>query len=114
MILKVINKYKVYSTVDRTAELEIEIRESDLFDIIDKDQVSMKEIEELLIDHLRWEEELHPNEKDDVTDDDEETIITNFGELIPYLEQFLPERKECCKRAPFDANYCPTCGERLK
>lgn len=40
--------------------------------------------------------------------------ILNIEEIIEKFSNQIVQNESCCKNAPTNANYCPTCGKKIK
>lgn len=100
---------KVYETfID--LDFEAYAKENEL-NIEDKE-----DLESFLTDYISESNELFisPDHIDTADEYSEERDILNMEELVEYYSFLIePSTETCCDDAPWNANFCPTCGKKL-
>lgn len=110
MEVKFVNRYQILENRERSGSLDLNIESILSGEIIKSETGLIAAVYNILFNSP---EIYHKGDNDKVYGYDEETIIENEEEIIEKYKHLI-QVFNCCKDAPFDANYCPTCGKRLK
>jgi hypothetical protein len=124
MLVNVLNKFEVNITEKRDLNLTVEVPIQEFIDEFDgyefeSDEDLLESATNYLFDNsgdFKLYGDLKKNEELCDWSDYDKMEILNSEEVLSELKKTISLKPvpTCCDKAPWNSNYCPTCGKYLK